>query len=200
MGLPAFIRFDADHGVRFDFNTGFNPAWLTIGDSHDIHQFISTSSGAYLSLGGTWTDSSDRNRKRDFVAVEPLEVLKRVSALPISTWSFIQGPAEIRHMGTMAQDFRAAFNLGEDDKHISPLDTGGVALAAIQGLHRMLQDKDREIADLRDELVALKAQSGEIKVLMAQVAQLLQAQQVQQEAARRDALDTLLSANFRAAR
>jgi hypothetical protein len=116
----------------------------------------------------------------------------------------------------MAQDFRAAFNLGEDDKHISPLDTGGVALAAIQGLHRMLQDKDREIADLkdrvaqvealRDELVALKAQSGDVKALMAQVTQLLEAQEVRQvrkvlqESARRDALDALLSANFRATR
>ncbi len=123
---------------------------------------ISTSSGAYLSLGGTWTDSSDRNKKRDFVAVDSLDVLRRVSALPISTWSFIQGPAEIRHMGTMAQDFHAAFNLGEDDKHISPLDTGGVALAAIQGLHRMLQDKDREIADLKDRVAQVEALRDEL--------------------------------------
>jgi hypothetical protein len=219
MGFPGFIRFGSDRGVRFDFNEmGAGPQvhWVTIGDTNDILQLISTSSGAYLSLGGTWTDSSDRNRKRDFVAVDSLDVLRRVSALPISTWSFIQGPAEIRHMGTMAQDFRAAFNLGEDDKHISPLDTGGVALAAIQGLHRMLQDKDREIADLkdrvaqvealRDELVALKAQSGDVKALMAQVTQLLEAQEVRQvrkvlqESARRDALDALLSANFRATR
>jgi hypothetical protein len=33
----------------------------------------------------------------------------------------------------MAQDFRAAFGLGEDDKHISTMDEGGVALAAVQG-------------------------------------------------------------------
>jgi len=32
----------------------------------------------------------------------------------------------------MAQDFRAAFDLGEDDKHISTIDEGGVALAAVQ--------------------------------------------------------------------
>ncbi len=32
----------------------------------------------------------------------------------------------------MAQDFRAAFGLGEDEKHISTLDEGGVALAAVQ--------------------------------------------------------------------
>ena len=32
----------------------------------------------------------------------------------------------------MAQDFRAAFGLGEDDKHISAIDEGGVALAAVQ--------------------------------------------------------------------
>src|SRR5262249_24529273 len=41
----------------------------------------------------------------------------------------------IRHMGPMAQDFRAAFGLGEDDTTISVVDEQGVALAAIQGLY-----------------------------------------------------------------
>lgn len=39
------------------------------------------------------------------------------------------------HLGPMAQDFHAAFNVGMDDKHMATVDEEGVALAAIQGLN-----------------------------------------------------------------
>jgi len=41
------------------------------------------STGAFLSTGGTWTNNSDVNLKRDFEAVGPREVLSRVAALPL---------------------------------------------------------------------------------------------------------------------
>jgi hypothetical protein len=45
----------------------------------------------------------------------------------------------------MAQDFHTAFGLnGPDDKHISVLDEGGVALAAIQGLNEKLEEQAKE--------------------------------------------------------
>ena len=40
----------------------------------------------------------------------------------------------------MAQDFHAAFNIGEGDKHIAIVDEEGVALAAIQGLNHKLEE------------------------------------------------------------
>jgi hypothetical protein len=48
----------------------------------------------------------------------------------------------------MAQDFYAAFDLGEDDRHISAVDADGVALAAIQGLYRVVQEQEAQIAAL----------------------------------------------------
>ena len=59
-------------------------------------------------------------------------------------------------MGPMAQDFRAAFGLGPDDKHITSVDSDGVALAAIQGLHRAGQEKDARIAALEKTVEQLK--------------------------------------------
>jgi hypothetical protein len=53
----------------------------------------------------------------------------------------------------MAQDFRAAFGLGEDDKHIATVDADGVALAAIQGLNQKLE---RENAELKARLERLE--------------------------------------------
>ncbi len=80
---------------------------------------------------------SDRNVKEAFESVYPRAVLAAVMTLPIERWSY-KGEAA-RHLGPMAQDFAAAFGLGADDRHIFPLDAGGVALAALQGLHGLVQ-------------------------------------------------------------
>jgi predicted lipoprotein len=54
-------------------------------------------------------------------------------------------------MGPMAQDFYAAFGLGEDDKHIDTVDADGVALAAIQALYRQTQEQQQQIKSLEEQ-------------------------------------------------
>jgi predicted nuclease with TOPRIM domain len=60
----------------------------------------------------------------------------------------------------VAQDFHAAFNIGENDTTISTVDEGGVALAAIQGLNQKLEreskTKDAEIAALKQRMAELE--------------------------------------------
>jgi hypothetical protein len=63
----------------------------------------------------------------------------------------------------MAQDFRAAFGLGVDDKHISTIDPDGVALAAIQALDRKLKEKDAQVEQLQKQLDELKAALDALK-------------------------------------
>ena len=112
-----------------------------------------------LTVNGTFVSSSDRNLKENFAAVSPREVLDKVTALPISRWNF-KGDAATPHVGPMAQDFRAAFALGTDDKHIATVDADGVALAAIQGLNQKLEAevkaKDARIATLEGRLAELE--------------------------------------------
>ena len=61
------------------------------------------------------------------------------------------------HLGPTAQDFHAAFGLnGTDETHISVVDEGGVALAAIQGLNQKLTEKDAEIRQLQQSVAELK--------------------------------------------
>jgi Flp pilus assembly pilin Flp len=101
--------------------------------------------------------SSDRNKKANFAAVNAREVLGRVVSLPIATWNYLsQGPA-VRHIGPMAQDFHAAFGVGEDDTHINMVDANGVALAAIQGLYQLVQEQEMHITVLEARLAALEA-------------------------------------------
>jgi hypothetical protein len=111
------------------------------------------SSGLYVN--GAIVLTSDRNAKENFTLVSPREVLEKVVALPISRWNFKEDKAS-EHLGPMAQDFRAAFGLGPDDKHITTVDADGVALAAIQGLNQKLNEKDAEIQQLKQRLDKLE--------------------------------------------
>lgn len=97
---------------------------------------------------------SDRNIKRGFVAVDVDDVLARVATLPITTWSYIEDP-QVRHIGPMAQDFKAAFAVGASDKAIAKVDADGVALAAVQALHHHVATLEAENEELRATMAAL---------------------------------------------
>jgi trimeric autotransporter adhesin len=88
--------------------------------------------------------------------VNARDVLSHVATLPLEMWNFRAQDPSIRHIGPMAQDFYAAFGVGEDEKHISTVDADGVALAAIQGLYQELKDRDAKIATLEARLTELE--------------------------------------------
>src|SRR5215469_2082049 len=109
--------------------------------------------GATLPSGsGSWSSLSDRNVKDNFGAVDGTALLARLAALPIATWNYKAQADSIRHMGPTAQDFRAAFGLGEDERHISTVDSEGVALAAIQALYKLSQQQVQELTRQVNEL------------------------------------------------
>ncbi|MBZ5711130.1 tail fiber domain-containing protein [Nannocystis pusilla] len=99
---------------------------------------------------------SDRNAKTDLRAVDPGDILARVVALDITTWRYRKDAADVRHLGPMAQDFKAAFGLWDTDRMIFPLDAAGVSLAAIQGLHRRVVAAEAENDALRARLDRLE--------------------------------------------
>jgi len=121
-------------------------------------------SGVQLAAGGgSWSSVSDRNVKEHFAPVDNRQLLLRVLALPVTTWNYKTQDASIRHIGPMAQDFFASFNVGEDDHHITEIDEGGVALAAIQGLNQKLEEQ------LRQKDAQLSAQQKQIEALGQQM-------------------------------
>lgn len=93
--------------------------------------------------------------KTAFQDVSGAEVLRRLSAVPVSTWSYKAEGEGVRHMGPVAQDFAAAFHLGNDDKHITTIDEGGVALAAIQELYRENQELKAALAALQARVAGM---------------------------------------------
>lgn len=118
--------------------------------SHPIQAGTDSSNGngAFLSSGGSWTNGSSRLFKTGFAAIDPIEILTRVVALPVTRWSY-RGDQAVEHLGPVAEDFAQAFGLGDDPRYIGTVDADGVALASIQGLYQLIEDKDLQIIELQ---------------------------------------------------
>ena len=114
--------------------------------------------GCHFNPGDSaWTCASDRNIKENFTDVDPRDILQHLVRMPIQQWNMRGVPASLKHIGPFAQDFHAAFGLGgDDDRHISQGDEQGIALVAIQGLYRIVQEKDEKMASLERRLATLE--------------------------------------------
>ena len=155
VNIGAFVWADA---IESDL-ASTNDNSVTMRASGGYRLFSSGANGVFLASGsGSWTPMSDRNMKENFEPVSSREVLEKVAALPVQRWNYKTQDAAVRHIGPTAQDFKAAFEVGETDTRISTVDADGVALAAIQGLYEMLREKDAQLKELQKELKAVKEQ------------------------------------------
>jgi uncharacterized coiled-coil protein SlyX len=127
--------------------------------------------GVELPAGeGSWSSLSDRNAKENFAPVNSREVLDKLSQLPISKWNYKSQDDAIRHIGPTAQDFAAAFHVGEDERRITTIDADGVALAAIQGLNSLVSEQKQELQQLRRQNQDLTSRLEELEKLVRAVA------------------------------
>lgn len=133
-------------------------------------------------LRGTLSQGSDRNSKKNFAAVNGSEILEKVATLPITQWNYKSEMDSVRHVGPMAQDFHAAFGLGENDTSISVLDASGVALVAIQELNAKLKSSQNQVVELDRRL---KEQADVLQRQQELTAQLLERLQQLEAAASR---------------
>jgi hypothetical protein len=163
------VSIDRTGNLNTLYEINVNNGTAVLSPDGDIHGNwfdglgFSASAGiscSYLEATGvvsaqTFVTTSDRNLKEKFTPIDNLEILERVASLPISRWNF-KSDEKTQHIGPMAQDFHAAFNVGLDDKHIATVDESGVALAAIQGLNERLKEKDARIEVLEKRLADLE--------------------------------------------
>ena len=73
-------------------------------------------------LPGTpsWQCTSDRDAKENFVPVDGKDMLRRVAAMPISTWNFKGADPKSRALGPTAQDFMKHFTLAPTTRASRP--------------------------------------------------------------------------------
>ncbi len=93
---------------------------------------------------------SSRQLKTAERAVDASWVLAGVAALPVDAWRYKPetGLEQQMHIGPYAEDFRAAFGVG-DGVTISTTDAIGVCLAAIRALSQKVETLEAELRDTR---------------------------------------------------
>jgi hypothetical protein len=106
------------------------------------------STGCDLDTGsGSFSCTSSRLAKEHFEEMDGEEVLHRLRRLSIQRWSYLG--LRTRHLGPVAEEFYAAFALGEGPTTISTVDADGVSLLAAQALEQRTEELRQEYAALR---------------------------------------------------
>jgi len=124
-------------------------------------------SGMYLAAGGSsWNAVSNPALKEHFAAIDTRALVESLASIPITTWNYTAQDASIRHVGPMADDFNALLTGlgGEGEMSINSLDADGIALASIQGLYQMLQDKDASLAEHQAQIEGLQAETDALRL------------------------------------
>jgi hypothetical protein len=145
---PGNVEYDAPGSVGGRMTILGSNGYVGFGNANPGYP-LHMGSGAHVTAGGSWTNASDRNAKREFAPADTAAILARVEELPIQTWSYKSESASVRHVGPTAQDFAAAFDVGDDDRFIGTVDADGVALAAIQALSRRVNEQAMVLEELR---------------------------------------------------
>lgn len=152
-------------GLRSDNHTRL---WVAANGNIGIGEFLANPTARLQfdtganSDGVTWNNASSRSLKTNFAAADSKSVLEKLAALPMQTWNYKVDPTTL-HLGPTAEDFRAAFGLGNSDSSISTVDEGGVALAAIQGLNQELRQKEAVITQQGKRLEELEARLSAVE-------------------------------------
>lgn len=154
----SFVYGDASTTTSFVTASAPNQFVVRASGGFLLRTATDLSTGCNLPTGsGTWSCTSSRFAKNNFADLNGDAVLGKIARMPIQTWSYRTEPGRVRHVGPTAQDFRAAFGLGTDDKTISLVDIDGINLLGVQALERRTRALEQENAELRARLERLEA-------------------------------------------
>jgi hypothetical protein len=144
----------ADSNTPFDFASETNNQFRvrSTGGAAFVSAIDTTggaTAGVTLAAGGSsWASMSDRNVKDNITPLDGRQILRRLRDIPITQWNLKAQDPAIKHVGPMAQDFYAAFGLGENERYINSADADGVALVSIQALYEMVTALEQKTASL----------------------------------------------------
>jgi len=160
-GYDNFILGE-EVSVTGDGNVALNASAHLLEFSGDSQVMLSAPNGVFIHTGdgmvvsatdvsGGWSMVSDKTLKTGFSTVDHQQMFDSLMGLPITRWEYVF-KAGVQHIGPMAQDFKSAFKIGEDDRFITTSDADGVAFSAIKHLIAVTDElsKNRSMVNSSD--------------------------------------------------
>jgi hypothetical protein len=179
VALGSFVNANAEGAFVFGDRSSLTPVQAVGSNTFTVRagagvRFFSSSQTAnnspgvvLASGGGSWINASDVNLKEHFRDLDGETVLSKLAQMSIREWSYKSQDTSIRHAGPTAQEFRAAFGLGESSVGINSIDVDGIALRAIQALEARTRAANEELQhvneSLRTELGMLRERLGRLE-------------------------------------
>lgn len=117
------------------------------------------SMGVQLSPGGgSWSMISDRSKKTNIQLLSPLLFQQNFDSISVFQWNYI-GQSTL-HIGPMAQDFYAVFQIGERNDLINMIDADGVSFLGIKMIYdRLKLVPSQEAINELDEQIRLEQEA-----------------------------------------
>ena len=132
---------------------------------------ISTATGALLTAGGAWLNSSSRERKEHIQALSGVQALQALAELRPVTYNY-KVDAEEKHVGFIAEDVPELL-ASKDRKSLSALDIVAVLTKAVQEQQQVIEEQRQAMQEQRQaseqQQKAFAQQQETLTALTAQV-------------------------------
>ncbi|WP_019487445.1 tail fiber domain-containing protein [Kamptonema formosum] len=157
---------EAGEYIALDKSLGSLPGYpanrfpVVKSDNANLYFSIGGNYSSYITAAGTYAAMSDFNKKENIEEVDYQDILEKVKYLPVCKYSFKNSDSRIKSIGTFAQAFWLAFQLGGDlailqddsptqpNKMLAPSDMAGVCLAAVKGLLERVEKLEEKTESL----------------------------------------------------
>lgn len=163
----SFIWADQSDNIGYVQTNADNQFMVRSSGGAIFYSSSDLSTGVTLPAGGgAWSTLSDRNKKENITALNPVDFLVLLDKVDVFKWNYIAQDASIEHIGPMAQDFFKAFGLGNDPTTINSGDFDGVNLLLLKALFVKVKELDHqknEVEELQNELEELRQKRMELE-------------------------------------
>lgn len=173
-GDGSFVFADSSSSEFFT-SAAFNEFRARFAGGFYLYTAANLGSGVALAAGGSsWAALSDANAKERFADVDGEDLLARLAGVPIRTWNYKAQGTAIRHIGPTAQDFRAAFGLGDFSLRINTIDADGVALASIKAIDARTRSLSADVETMAEDAITLRRSYAQLRARLARLEAALQ--------------------------
>jgi hypothetical protein len=141
---------------NYTVSTSDNQFMVRAAGGTIIYSDAAMTTGVSLAAGsGSWSTLSDSTLKENITLPDVDQIAQKAKHIKVYSWNYIAQNDSIRHIGPMAQDFYAAFGLGENEATISSVDFDGINLLLLKTLiekEELLTGKINEMMKLEYQL------------------------------------------------